>query len=467
MVGIISWGSYIPLWRLDRKAISNNLQGEKAIAGFDEDSITMAVAAAVDCLKGIDRQNVDALFFCSTTSPYKEKLGAGIVATAADLRRDIITADFSNSLRVGTTALKVAIDSVKSGSLNQVLVVASDCRLGAPGSNWEISCGDGATAFLIGTSEVIAEIETFHSVCDEMMDIWRAEGEQFICSSESRFILNEGFVRVAKEVIAGLMRRSNLREKDFEKAILALPDHRAQAALAKSLGFNVKTQLQDSLFNSVGETGTAYSLMLLEAALEDAKANDRILLLSYGNGSDAMSVKVYSGIEKRQENKRIKRYLESKKVIDDYKIFARWRGLLPFVRPPSPLGIASPPALWREVEQNIRLYGVKCRACGAVQYPSQEVCTRCHDRGEFEKIRFSDRKGRLFTYSVDYITWAPEMPSVTAIVNFEGGGRMQSLMADAKLDELKIDMPVEMSFRKMDFREGINVYSWKCVPVRT
>lgn len=466
MVGIISWGSYIPLWRLDRKAISNELRGEKAIAGFDEDSITMAVAAAVDCLKGIDRQRVDALFFCTTTSPYKEKLGAAIVATAADLRRDVITVDFSNSLRAGTTALRAAIDSVKSGSTNQVLVVASDCRLGVPGSNWEISCGDGAAAFLIGISEVIAEVEAFYSVCDEMMDIWRSEDERFIRSSESRFILNEGFVRVSKEALAGLMSCFNLREKDFDKAILALPDSRAQTVLAKSIGFDVKTQLQDSLFNWVGETGAAYSLMLLEAALENAKENDRFLLISYGNGSDAMSVKVYKRIEKRPENKGIKRYLESKKVIDNYKTFARWRGLLPVVMPPRPLGIASPPALWREVDQNIRLYGVKCKACGAVQFPPQEVCTKCHSRGEFWKIRFSDRRGRLFTYTADYATWAPEMPTITAIVNFEDGGRIQSLMADAKLDELKIGMPVEMSFRKMDFREGMNIYGWKCVPVR-
>jgi 3-hydroxy-3-methylglutaryl CoA synthase len=466
MLGIMSWGSYIPLWRLDRKAISNNLRGEKAIAGFDEDSITMAVAAAMDCLKGFDSQKVDALFFCTTTSPYKEKLGAAIVATAIDLRKDIITADFSNSLRAGTTALKVAIDGVKSGSLGRVLVVSSDCRLGAPGSNWEINCGDGAAAFLIGTSEVIAEIEAFYSIFDEMMDIWRVEDDRFIRSSESRFVLHEGFARVSREAITGLMRSFNLKEKDFNKAIFALSDPRAQIALAKSIGFDIKTQLQDSLFNWIGETGAAYSLMLLEAALEDAKENDKFLLLSYGNGSDAMSVRVFKDFEKRHKNRSFKKYIESKKVIEDYKTYARWRELLPFVKPPHPLGLASPAALWRELEQNIRLYGVKCKTCGTVQYPIQEICTKCHGKGKFEKVRFSDKRGKLFTYSVDYISWAPEMPSVTAIVNFEGGGRIQSLMADTKIDEIKIDMPVEMSFRKMDFREGINLYSWKCVPIR-
>jgi uncharacterized OB-fold protein len=232
------------------------------------------------------------------------------------------------------------------------------------------------------------------------------------------------------------------------------------------MGFDIKTQLQDSLFNGIGEMGAAYPLILLEAALEDAKENDRFLLLSYGNGSDVMSVKVSRGIEKRPENRGLKRNIESKKVIGDYKKFARWRELLPFVRPPYPVGSLATPALWREVEQNIRLYGVKCKACKTIQYPPQEVCTKCHGKGEFEKIRLSDKIGQLHTYSVDYITWSKETPIITAMVNLEGGGRLQSTMADTKADEVKIGMPIEMSFRKLDFREGINIYSWKCIPLR-
>ena len=463
MIGILSFGTYIPVRRLNRVEITEGLSGEKAVAGFDEDSITMAVAATMDCLKGFDRQQVDGLFLATTTSPYKEKLGAAIVATASDLRRDIITADFSNSLRAGTIALRSAIDAVKSGSVKQVLVVAADCRLGAPGSNQELYCSDGAVAFLIGISdERIAEIEAFYSVCDEILDVWRSEGDQFIRSADGRFITDEGYVRVCKEAISGLMNNSNLNKNNFNKAIFGIPDPRAQIVLAKDFQFDVKTQLQDSMFSQLGDSGVAYSLMLLQAALEDAKANDRLLLVSYGNGSDAISLKVTGRIEGRGKTHGILRSLESKRYID-YKSYAIFRGLLPIVRPSRPLGEASPMALWREVEHNIRLYGVKCNVCGTVQYPPQRVCTKCHTKDQFEKIRLSDKRGNLYTYSIDYIGWAPEMPTVTAIVNFEGGGRIQCYMSDAKVDELNIGMPLEMSFRKIDFREGINIYSWKCI----
>ena len=112
MTGIISYGAYIPKWRMSRDIIAKGLRGEKAVAGSDEDSATMAVAAVLDCLNGIDRETIDGLFFASTTSPYKEKQISTIVAAAADLRRGILTADFANSLKAGTTAMKLAADAV-------------------------------------------------------------------------------------------------------------------------------------------------------------------------------------------------------------------------------------------------------------------------------------------------------------------------------------------------------------------
>ena len=110
----------------------------------------MAVAAASDCLLGHDRQAVDGLIFASTTSPYAEKQGAAIIATALDLRRDIFAADITDVLRAGTTALKSALDAVAAGSAVQVLVVVADSRQGPPRSETERNSGDGAATFLVG-----------------------------------------------------------------------------------------------------------------------------------------------------------------------------------------------------------------------------------------------------------------------------------------------------------------------------
>src|SRR5215467_2641092 len=129
MVGIRSFGAYIPMLRLPFAAIAGGGRkaaggsGEKAVAYFDEDAVTMAVAAATDCLRGIDRSDVDAVLFASTSYPYKEKQGASAIAKALDLRRDVSSTDFGGSLRAGTAALRAALDAVKAGSARNVLVI--------------------------------------------------------------------------------------------------------------------------------------------------------------------------------------------------------------------------------------------------------------------------------------------------------------------------------------------------------
>ena len=162
--GIVAYGAYIPIYRLSKAEInkvwgSGPTKGEKAVANCDEDSITMAVEAGLDCLKGIDPGTVDALYFASTTAPYREKRSASIIGTALDLRRDIVTADFGNSLGAAAGAVKAALDAVNAGSARKVLVVTADCRLPAPRSSFETAFGDGAGALLLGTEAVAATVE--------------------------------------------------------------------------------------------------------------------------------------------------------------------------------------------------------------------------------------------------------------------------------------------------------------------
>ena len=82
MAGIASYGAYIPFHRLSRAEIARAwgcapAPGERAVASYDEDSLTMAVAAARDCLKGMDRASIGGLYFASTTAPYQRKAERG------------------------------------------------------------------------------------------------------------------------------------------------------------------------------------------------------------------------------------------------------------------------------------------------------------------------------------------------------------------------------------------------------
>ncbi|MFP5414356.1 MAG: hydroxymethylglutaryl-CoA synthase, partial [Gammaproteobacteria bacterium] len=70
MSGILRYGSYIPYFRLDRQAAGIG-RGERAIASYDEDSVSMAVEAGRQALGGAA---VDTLMFATTSPPYAEKL---------------------------------------------------------------------------------------------------------------------------------------------------------------------------------------------------------------------------------------------------------------------------------------------------------------------------------------------------------------------------------------------------------
>jgi len=177
MIGIVSYGGYIPRLRLDRMSIYQHIgwlapatvmvaQGERAMCNWDEDSLTMAVAASRDCLVGVDKSRVDAVYLASTTLPFADRLNAGIAATALNLREDILTADFTSALKAGTTAVIAALESIKSGEKNNILVAASDRRETRAGSFYEMWFGDGAAALLLGSENLIAEFKGSFSVSD-------------------------------------------------------------------------------------------------------------------------------------------------------------------------------------------------------------------------------------------------------------------------------------------------------------
>ena len=466
MIGIISYGGYIPIWRIKREAIMPAGAGEKSVANFDEDSLTMAVSATVNSLAGLDRGSIEGLLFASTTFPYKERQNASLVAAAADLRKNILTMDVANTLRGGTGAVRLAADLIKAGSARNVLVVASDCRLGAPGSTFEHLCSDGAGALVIGSTDVAVEIEGAYSTYNEMIDIWRADEDKFIRSWDERFVQSEGYVHSVLNTASVFMKGQHLEAKDFAKAVIYAPDQRRMEEVAAKIGFDVKRQVQNSLISVIGNTGTASPVMLLIAALEESKPGDRILWISYGDGCDAAILRVKEGIERLRERKGVKAFLGSKQYVKDYVTYLEWKGILRRERGPGkPLQEVSLTALWRDWEEVIRFYGSRCKSCGTIQYPPQRVCTHCHERDRFDKIRLSDQRGKLFTFSLDYISDPLDVPVVLSVVDFDCGGRAVLTMTDHQ-GEIKIGMTVEMSFRKLFFNDGIHNYFWKCVPSR-
>lgn len=469
MAGIISYGAYVPYMRLPLAAIAGGKRAEggpeKSVANYDEDALTMAVAAAVDCLRGHDRSSVDGVIFASTSFAFKEKQGATIVAKALDLRRDVLTADVGDSLRAGTGALRAALDAVRAGSARRVLVVVGDVRMASPRSGLEANLGDAAAAFLVGDADVAATVEGFHGVSDEMIDVWRTEGDPFVHAWEDRFVVDHGYRTNVREAVRGLLARLDRKPADFSRLVLYGPDARSHAALAKELGFDASRQLQDALFGRVGNAGAAAVPLQLAAALEVAKAGDTILVAAYGDGADALALRVEAPISGLGDRRGVRWHLERRGEMPNYDMFIRFRQLLSTENDRRAGAGISATKHFRDRDYEISLHAQKCRKCGQVQYPHQRVCFKCFARDEFDHVRLSDRIGTLKSFTFDNFAGSPNPPLVATVTDVDGA-RLYLQMTDANPKEVRLDLPVELVFRKIHDAGGTPNYFWKCTPVR-
>lgn len=468
MVGITAYGAYIPRYRLSSEVIAQAWgkkggKDERSVANYDEDSLTMAAEAGADCLGPVDRDGITGLYFASSSSPYKEKQCASVVAGALDLHKSISTMDFANSLRSGSNALRAALDSAKAGGA-QSLVVSADCRLGFPQTPQEQIFGDAGAALMVGRSNVIAEFEDCFSVTDDIADVWRKDDDEFVHSWEERWVTAYGYDANIKAAVTGLLKKMGRKPADFQKVVLFPPDARAHESTAKALGFE-KEQLQDTLLGKVGNSGSAHSLLMMAAALEQAKPGDKVLFASYGDGADAMSFRVTDQVRRPRVGPN--GYLGSRCPLTSYGKFLAFRNL---VSQPEEMVRVFPGAtvMWRTRNWALRGHASRCRKCGTTAFPIQRVCFSCHSRDEFDEVRISDKKGKVFTFSVDNLAGTADPPVVqTVLESDEGSCRVYLLMTDCIPAEVKVGMPVEFTFRRFHELGGFVNYYWKCRPVRS
>lgn len=466
MTGIAAYGAYVPLTRLPLSLVAGRPAKpggpEKAVADYDEDAVTMAVSAAVECLRGVPRESVDALYFASTSYPLREKQGAALVAKALDLRRDVATQDHAGSLRAGSAALESAVHAVAAGALGKVLVVASDCRMGAPRGALEAKLGDGAVAFLV-TADPIARLEASASVADELQDYWRVDGERFTHGWEERFAIQEGYAPNLEAAVKALFAKLGRGPQDFAKAALYAPDARSLGGVARSLGLK-DAQLQDGLFGRLGNTGTPYALMLLAHALESARPGDRLLAASYGDGAHALAFEVGDAIERLAPRRGMSWHLARRRALASYDTYLRARKLDPTEWPvTADLGLSAT-IRFRERDADIALLGARCSSCGLVHFPKPRVCYKCHALDRWEPHRLSDRTGRLLAYTFDYFFPAAEPPTIMVMTEVDGC-RLHVQLANARPEDVALDLPVEYVFRKIHDAGGKPNYFWKASPL--
>jgi 3-hydroxy-3-methylglutaryl CoA synthase len=481
MAGIISYGGYIPRYRLSRMVIVQNMawyfpvimavaDGEKAVANWDEDSVSMAVAAAYDCMAGNDRKGLDALYFASTTMPFSNRLNAGIVAAALNMREDgVSNADFASCMKAGTTAVIAALESVQAGAKKNVLVAVSDQRRTKMATMFEMFYGDGAAAVLVGDKNVIAEYLGSHSINCDFIDHYKGYGKEFDYGYEERWVRDIGYGKIIPEAISRFLAKSGMAIGEFSKVIYPCYFSGTHNAIAKTLGIE-KGRAQNNLHSICGDTGTAHPLVMLAAALEEAKPGDKLLVAGFGQGCDVIAFEVTDKIKDLAPRTGIKGSLANRVELTSYLKFIKYRDLIT-----ADLGIrgeANPNTsltlLWRKRKMLLGLTGVRCKKCGTPQFPIYPTCVnpKCWGVKDFEDYEFSDKEGKILMFTGDMLAPSVDPPAAYGLVAFEGGGRTMFDFTDCDLNQIKVGMKTKMTFRRRlsDGMRGFTGYFWKAVP---
>jgi 3-hydroxy-3-methylglutaryl CoA synthase/NAD(P)-dependent dehydrogenase (short-subunit alcohol dehydrogenase family) len=481
MIGIVSYGGYIPRLRLDRMSIYQHIgwlapavvmvaQGERSMCNWDEDSLTMAVAAARDCLVGVEKRTVDALYLASTTLPYADRLNAGIVATALNLREDIVTADFTSALKAGTTAVIAALESIKSGEKSNILVAAADRRETRAGSFYEMWFGDGAAALLLGDENVIAQFKGSHSVSYDFVSHYRGARRRFDYTWEERWVRDEGYSKIIPEAVSGLLDKLGMSIEEVDKLVYPCFFAREHAAIARTLGA-APGKVSDNMHSVCGETGVAHPLVMLVNALQEAQPGERIVVASFGQGCDALCFEVTENAVAVPNRGGIRGALESKKSTDNYVKFLKFRDLIETetgIRAEAPDQTAMT-TLWRKRKTILGLVGGRCTVCGVPQYPKAGICVNpdCGALHSQEDYEFAAVPATIKSFTGDMLASSVDPPAIYGMVQFEGGGRFMADFTDCEMSDLKVGLPVKMAFRRhyADEERGFTGYFWKAVPI--
>tara|TARA_A100001037_G_scaffold278983_1_gene280372 strand:- start:15450 stop:16874 length:1425 start_codon:yes stop_codon:yes gene_type:complete len=469
MKGIISYSTYIPWLRLTPDTEGWENPFERAVANFDEDPITMAVSAGRTCLKHQDSKDIKALLFCSTSAPYAEKQNAALIATALGLNADALTLDLGGSLRSGTLGILTALNMLEAYPHGSILVIAAETRLAMPRSTLNDSIGDGAAAILLGRGKVIATIEHHQSTSSVIYDQWRESNSRYTVQWEDRFVADNGIETMVVNSVKTLLADSRLETTDIKRFAFNSSNPRQSNKIKNSLGAT-NNQIDTTIIDKIGNTGSAMALMELCFSLEQATAkHEWICLSSYGDGVDTLLVLTQEDYRiPNQIIPNICQLITSKNTIPSYEKYAHLKDLWPIaesVRRPEAQP-PSVPAIYREQEKNILLRAGQCNECNYVQYPMQKICVNCQRQTSYTIIDLSNTRANLYTYSMDYLAGSLDSPLVICTINFESGGRMLGVMTDRALDEIYVGMPLEMSFRKVTEHQGVKSYFWKAIPMR-
>jgi 3-hydroxy-3-methylglutaryl CoA synthase len=393
-----------------------------------------------------------SLWFATPSPTYLDRTNATAVHAALRLDRGAAAYDVLGSTRAALGALRAGLDGARTA-----LVVASDLRVGYPGGPEEATGGDAAAALLIGDESegtVLAEVIAWESLTQEFVDRWRIPGEPVTKLWEERFG-ETVYTTLGTEAFKLVLESANLSAADVDLLVVTGLAERAVAGVASSCGVAAE-RIVDRQTAAIGNPGAAQPALLLATALENAGPGQTIVLLSLADGVDALVVRTTAAITSYAPSRPVAPQITHGAPIS-YGRYLAWRGMLPVEPPrrPEPARVSSP-AAYRNASWKFGFEAGGERDDPHLPPKPTDVAG----------TPMSEAIGTIVTFTVDKLSYSQSPPTIFAVVDFDGGGRLPVELTDADVDQIAIGGRVELTFRRLSTGDGIANYFWKARPYR-
>ncbi len=422
----------------------------------------MGVEAARLALRAAPDLRPDTVWFATTQPAYLDKNNASTLHAALRLDTDIPAFDFGGALRSGVGALDAAL-----GGRGTVLVVASDMRNGLPTGADEAQTGDAAAAVIVGDDSdgaVIAEYLGAAHATEEFIERWRTPGSTRSRVWEERF----GEVKygpLVEQAWNGALKTAELSPDQIDRVIVTGMHARAVRAVSGRLGV-AKEALADDRSSTVGLTGAAHPLLLLADALESASPGQVIAVVVLADGVDVTLFRTTDALGSYTASRTVASQIDAAADLP-YGKFLSWRGVVTLEPPrrPEPERISASVS-GRSEEWKYAFVGSRDRSSGELHLPPARISRVGDAVDDMTPAPMADVQGTIALITIDRIAYSPSPPTVFAVVDWDGGGRLPVEMTDVDASTLKMGDRVEMTFRRLFTSDEIHNYFWKARPVR-
>jgi hydroxymethylglutaryl-CoA synthase len=329
MVGIVSYGTYIPkfrlkiadiasVWHKDAAEIIGSLGvTEKSVPAGDEDAVTIALEAALRSLATSQCKptQIEALFVGSESHPYAVNPTSTIVGELLGVGNNYLAADLEFACKAGTAGMQAIAGLLASGQIKYGLAIGTDAAQSKTHDALEYTSAAAGAAMLMGDTNVVAKLLSYTSYSSDTPDFWRRDGIRFP-SHTGRFTGEPAYFAHVIGAASRLFAKINLQPEEIDYCVLHMPNGKFPRQVARRLGFTSQQLTTSLTVDAIGNPYSAASLIGLAAVLDEAQPGQKIFMVSYGSGagSDAFLWKTTPALVNLQKLRRQHQFLVNQQI---------------------------------------------------------------------------------------------------------------------------------------------------------